>query len=281
MKQTSIVINIITLLVCISCGWKLWSNQLKHDFLNKELTLVKTKIKETSVAVAEAFKGQEDKLAREKRKNAELEESENGKVKEIGDLNRKRDGMKIVLDEKLEQVGQLAANIQKTKVSLAGIDKEISQQRVSLRDLTLSLPALDESLTDLGRQISEEVRRRDSLNQKILSYDEETDILKSHFELTISALQKDFYQRPWLERGEKVSVSFSNVDLNSGILMLPIGKNYGLEEKMRFLVRARSKSICQIRIKAVSYDHSVAMIVPLVGNPNILMEVNNFDLICQ
>lgn len=281
MKQTSIVINIITLLVCISCGWKLWSNQLKHDFLNKELTLVKTKIKETSVAVAEAFKGQEDKLAREKRKNAELEESENGKVKETGDLNRKRDGMKIVLDEKLEQVGQLAANIQKTKVSLAGIDKEISQQRVSLRDLTLSLPALDESLTDLGRQISEEVRRRDSLNQKILSYDEETDILKSHFELTISALQKDFYQRPWLERGEKVSVSFSNVDLNSGILMLPIGKNYGLEEKMRFLVRARSKSICQIRIKAVSYDHSVAMIVPLVGNPNMLMEVNNFDLICQ
>jgi hypothetical protein len=63
--------------------------------------------------------------------------------------------------------------------------------------------------------------------------------------------------------------------------MLPIGKNYGLEEKMRFLVRARSKSICQIRIKAVSYDHSVAMIVPLVGNPNMLMEVNNFDLICQ
>ena len=281
MKQTSIVINIITLLVCISCGWKLWSNQLKHDFLNKELTLVKTKIKETSVAVAEAFKGQEDKLAREKRKNAELEESENGKVKEIGDLNRKRDGMKIVLDEKLEQVRKLAANIQKTKLSLAGIDKEILQQRVSLRDLTLSLPTLDESLTDLGTQISEEVRRRDSLNQKILSYDEETDILKSHFELTISALQKDFYQRPWLERGEKVSVSFSNVDLNSGILMLPIGKNYGLEEKMRFLVRARGESICQIRIKAVSYDHSVAMIVPLVGNPYKLMEVDDFDLICQ
>ena len=259
----------------------MWSNHSKHGFLKKELNLVKSKIKETSVAVDEAFKGQEDKLAREKRKNAELEESENTKNEEIGDLTRKRDGMKMIFDEKLTQVEQIAANIQKIKVGLAGIDKKILQQRVAFRELNLSIPTLKESLNKLGTLIIEETRRRGSLNKKILSYDEETNILKSHFERTLSALQKDFYQRPWLERGEKVSVSFSNVDLNAGILMIPIGKNYGLEEKMRFLVQARGKSICQIRIKAVSYDYSVAMIVPLVGNPNQLMEVNNFDLICQ
>jgi hypothetical protein len=267
--------------MCMFCGWKMWSNQSKHDFLKKELNLVKSKINETSVAVDEASKGQEDKFAREKRKNAELEESKNTKNKEIADLTRKRDGMKMIFDEKLTQVEQTAANIQNIKVGLAGIDKKILQQRVAVRELNLSIPTLNESLNKLGEQITEEMGRRGSLNKKILSYDEETDILKSHFEDTISALQKDFYQRPWLERGEKVSVSFSNVDLNAGILMLPIGKNYGLEEKMRFLVRARGQSICQIRIKAVSYDHSVAMIVPLVGNPNQLTEVNNFDLICQ
>ena len=107
----------------------------------------------------------------------------------------------------------------------------------------------------------------------------ETDILKSHYELTLSSLQKDFYDRPWLERGERVSVTYSSVDLNSGLLMLPIGKNNGLEQEMRFSVRVKGRSVCQIRIKEVAYDHCIAMIVPLLGNPIQLIEENSLDLI--
>jgi hypothetical protein len=74
-------------------------------------------------------------------------------------------------------------------------------------------------------------------------------------------------------------VSFSSLNLESGIIMLPIGKDHGLERSMRFAVRAKGESICQIRIKEVFYDHCVAMILPLLGNPTKLTEFKNLDLI--
>ena len=126
--------------------------------------------------------------------------------------------------------------------------------------------------------MAEEERKRD-LEELILTYDQETDILMHHYDLTLSALQKDFYEHPWLERGERVTVAFSQVDLDSGILMLPVGKNHGIEKRMRFSVRAKGKPICQIRVKEVAFDHCVAMIIPLLGTPTQLLEIKYLDLI--
>ena len=61
--------------------------------------------------------------------------------------------------------------------------------------------------------------------------------------------------------------------------MLPIGRNHGIEESMLFSVRVKGKSICQVKIKEVAFDHSVALIVPLLGNPKELMEIKDFDLV--
>ena len=279
MTKLHYILNILALIACSVSAWKIFSDRAERDFLNQEIAKIKTEISDMSLAVEEAKKGQKDKLSREKRKNRELEETKQDSEAEIADLSRRQGEMRIVLAEKAMKLESLASSIQKTKVSLAGIDKEIEATRASLRSVSLIVPSLQDSIISIETEISEKKSRKSELGERILSYDKETEILKKHYNLTTSALQKDFYERPWLERGERVSVSFSSLNLESGIIMLPIGKDHGLERSMRFAVRAKGESICQIRIKDVSYSHCVAMILPLLGNPTKLREFKYLDLI--
>jgi cell division protein FtsL len=279
MTKLHYILNCVALIACFVSAWKIFSDQAESDFLDQEITKLKTEISDISLAVEEAKKGQKDKLSREKRKNLELEETDQATEAEITDLTRRQGELRIVLEEKAMKLESLASSVQKTKVSLAGIDKEIETSRASLRSISFIVPSLQDSIAAIENEISEKKLRKAVLGQRILSYDKETEILKEHYDFTTSALQKDFYERPWLERGERVSVSFSSLNLESGIIMLPIGKDHGLERSMRFAVRAKGESICQIRIKEVFYDHCVAMILPLLGNPTKLTEFKNLDLI--
>lgn len=279
MTKLHYILNILALIACSVSAWKIFSDRAERDFLNQEIAKIKTEISDMSLAVEEAKKGQKDKLSREKRKNRELEETKQDSEAEIADLTRRQGEMRIVFEENAEKHESLASSIQNTKVSLAGIDKEIETSRASLRSISLIVPSLQDSIISIETEISEKKSRKSELGERILSYDKETEILKKHYNLTTSALQKDFYERPWLERGERVSVSFSSLNLESGLIMLPIGKDHGLERSMRFAVRAKGESICQIRIKDVSYSHCVAMILPLLGNPTKLREFKYLDLI--
>jgi cell division protein FtsL len=279
MTKLHYILNILALIACSVSAWKIFSDRAERDFLNQEIAKIKTEISDMSLAVEEAKKGQKDKLSREKRKNRELEETKQDSEAKIADLTRRQGEMRIVFEENAEKHESLASSIQNTKVSLAGIDKEIEMSRASLRSISLIVPSLQDSIISIETEISEKKSRKSELGERILSYDKETEILKKHYNLTTSALQKDFYERPWLERGERVSVSFSSLNLESGIIMLPIGKDHGLERSMRFAVRAKGESICQIRIKDVSYSHCVAMILPLLGNPTKLREFKYLDLI--
>ncbi len=279
MKKISYLLNIIGLLLIAYCSWSLFSSHSEGEQLKTEISEVNTKIAETKIAVNEAQKGQVDKLAREKRKNVELQENAEILGDEIDDLVRKRDEMKVILEENQKKFDSLSSELQKIKVGLVGVSKEVETSQKNIAKLTNSIPILQGSIAPLQDQIVEERNRKQTLEDKILTYDQETNFLKNHYNLTISALQKDFYERPWLERGERVSVTFSNVDLSSGLLMLPIGKDHGLEASMRFSVRNQGNVICQIRIKEVAYDHCVAMIVPLFGNPVELKEAKKLDLI--
>lgn len=279
MYKVGYILNILTLVISTVAIWQIFSVQTENELLKKEISDFNTKVQDITLAVDEAKKGQSDKFAREKRKNAELEEKEKSSIGEIADLSRKQGEMNIILEENTKKVEELSSSIQKAKLSLAGIDKEIELSRSTLRSMTLLVPNLQSSLVSLQDDISQKKDRIIELEQKILSYDRETELLKKHFEFTVSALQKDFYEHPWLERGERVSVSFSSLDLETGMIMLPIGKNHGLEQSMRFAVRGNGKSICQIKINKVAFDHCIAMIIPLLGNPKELLEVTNLDLI--
>lgn len=260
-------------------GWKISSIIAELDFSQERLTEFNSKVAGITLALEEAKKGQVDRLAREKRKNVELEDQNNAYVDEVLDLTRKRDELKQVIESNIKENEELSATIQKNKVSLAGADTQIEASRQENRRILLTIPNLQAEITNLENQILNERKRQKDLDLEIATYDMETSILKDHYKLTISALRKDFYERPWLDRGERVSVAYSKVDLKSGLLMLPIGKNYGFEQNMRFAVRANGQSICQVEIKEVAFDHCVAMIIPLMGNPNKLKEFTKLDLI--
>lgn len=272
-------LNSVALIFCILITWEIFSTQAENEFLQNELKVMAAKSAEMKFAVEEAKKGQADKLNREKRKNSELEESGNAKSDEIVDLERKRDELKTsteVADQKLED---LSASIQKNKLSMTGMDAEIRTAQENLRRLSMSIPALEQEINILKNQISTEEQRKFDLEGKLTTYEKETQILKKHYDYTIAGLKKDFYEHPWLERGERLTVSSSTLDLGTGILMLPIGKNHGIEPSMLFSVRVKGKNICQVKIKEVAFDHCVAMIVPLLGNPKELMEIKDFDLV--
>jgi predicted nucleic acid-binding Zn-ribbon protein len=279
MIKLAYILNSLALLFCLIGAWKIFSIQAEIEYSHGKLAELKLKVSDLTLALDEAKKGQDDRLAREKRKNLELEDQANAFVDEVSDLTRKRDEINQVIASAQKESDELSADIQMHKVSLGSADARVEAARVENRAITLNIPTLQSKITDLENKILGEKQRKEDLEYEIATYDKETGILKDHYDKTISALQKDFYERPWLDRGERVSVEFSKLDLTSGLLMLPIGKDHGIEQKMRFAVRAEGQSICQVEIKKVGFDHCVAMIIPLLGNPSKLEEFSKLDLI--
>ena len=279
MIKSAYILNSLALLFCLVGAWKIFSIQSEIEYSHGKLSELKVKVADLTLALDEAKKGQVDRLAREKRKNLELEDQANAFVDEVSDLTRKRDEINQVIASAQKESDELSAEIQKYKVSLGSADARIEAARVENRAMTLNIPMLQSKITETENKILGEKQRKEDLDYEIATYDKETGVLKDHYDKTISALQKDFYERPWLDRGERVSVEFSELDLISGLLMLPIGKDHGIEQKMRFAVRAEGQSICQVEIKKVEFDHCVAMIIPLLGNPSKLEEFSKLDLI--
>ncbi len=279
MIKVNYILNSLSLLFCLVGAWKIFSIQAELEYSHGQLAELKLKLSDVTLALDEAKKGQVDRLAREKRKNLDLEDQANAFVDQVSDLTRKRDEINQVIASAGKESDELSAEIQKNKVALGSADTRVEAARAEIQALSLTIPKLKSQITASENNILNEKQRMDELDYEIASYDKETSVLKDHYDKTISALQKDFYERPWLDRGERVSVEFSILDLITGLLMLPIGKDHGIEQKMRFAVRAEGQSICQVEIKKVGFDHCVAMIIPLLGNPSKLKEYSKLDLI--
>ena len=61
-------------------------------------------------------------------------------------------------------------------------------------------------------------------------------------------------------------------------MMIPLGKNDGLKNDMRFLVTEKGRSLCRIKLKDIGLSHSVAMIIPMFGRVARLQESQNVDI---
>jgi len=69
-----------------------------------------------------------------------------------------------------------------------------------------------------------------------------------------------------------------SLNLKAGVLMLPIGRNKGLEADMRFIVSDKGQRLCQILVKEAGLSHSVAMIIPMFGRIGGLRENQNVEI---
>ena len=94
MVKISYLINSISLILFLISGWSIYSIQADNQNSEKQLSNFNSKIAEITIALEEAKKGQNDRLAREKRKNLESNDRNEALVDEASDLGRKRDELK-------------------------------------------------------------------------------------------------------------------------------------------------------------------------------------------
>ena len=227
------------------------------------------KIRDLKVAISEA------------RKKAE----ENSALLESGIESRKEKAEKMEdsLSGKREQVEARRETLTSRTLRKEELATEIQEMKKFARDRLSSyvstLPASEAKISEIQASMEIERQREIDRRNSLSTYDAKTNILKDHYFRTLASLQKYKYDRPWLEKGERLSVSYIQYDFQAGFLGLPIGMERGIEKGMVFSVRAKGRNLCRIKIRDTSVKNSVALIIPLFGNPVELRKYKSFDLI--
>ena len=278
-KKFTFVLLFLTLTVLSVGGWKAFSDNSELNRLEDQLAGEKERIKELEEVMEEASKKSAENLkflsdGIDTRKS-EAEEAELSLKNKIQQLESQQGALSFKEDE----IEKLSMSAQETRKEIAAVKKGIEHARGRMVTLSSSLPAMGNRVSGLTVSIDNEEQRELERKQALASYEVITSVYKQHFALTLSELQNYKYARPWLERGEKFSVTNIQYDFQAGFLGLPAGKDRGLEKGMTFAVRANGRNICRIKIHEVSPRNSVGMIIPLFGNPVDLRKYKSFDLI--
>jgi uncharacterized coiled-coil protein SlyX len=278
-KRFTFSLLFLTLLVLSVGAWKAFSDNSEINELEARLAGEKERIEELAKVMEEASKKSaenlkflSDGIEPRQKKAEEAEVSLNNKRQQL-------DGQQGALSFKEDEIEKLSMSVQETKKEIAAVNKEIEHARGRMVTLSSSLPAMGNKISGLTTSIENEKQRELEQKQALLTYEAITKIYKEHFSLTLSELQNYMYARPWLERGEKVSVTHIQYDFQAGFIGLPAGKERGIEKGMTFIVRSNGRNICRIKIHEVSTKNSVGMIIPLYGNPMDLRKYKSFDLI--
>lgn len=271
--------TLLTLVMVSVGGWKTFSEMSERDRMAAELLALDKKSGELQEAIDEVQKKTKENLeflsTRIETRKKEASEKEVF-LKSLRDqLEAKTSG----LSAKTERKEELSSEIQEMKKQIAAVEKEVEHSRNRIRSFALSLPDLEGTISELRASVENEKQRETEGKRSLLTYESKTRIYKEHFEVTLEALQRYMYDRPWLEKGEKLSVPYLQYDFQAGFLGLPVGLERGIEKGMIFSVRANGINLCRIKINDVSPRNSVGMIIPLFGNPVELRKFKSFDLI--
>ena len=271
--------TLLTLVMVSVGGWKTFSEMSERDRMAAELLALDKKSGELQEAIDEVQKKTKENLeflsTRIETRKKEASEKEVF-LKSLRDqLEAKTSGLSAKTGRKEE----LSSEIQEMKKQIAAVEKEVEHSRNRIRSFALSLPDLEGTISELRASVENEKQRGTEGKRSLLTYESKTTIYKEHFDVTLEALQRYMYERPWLEKGERLSVPYLQYDFQAGFLGLPVGLERGIEKGMIFSVRANGKKLCRIKINDVSPRNSVGMIIPLFGNPVELRKFKSFDLI--
>ena len=260
-------------------GWKVFSEKAEKDRLETELLALDKKSGELREAIDEAQEKSKENITFLSTRIDTRKKEASEKETLLKSLNDQLEAKTAALGANTERKDELSSEIQETKKKIAEVEKEIEHSRNRLRTFALSLPGLEGKISQVRASIENEKQREADGKRSLLTYESTTKIYAQHFDVTLEALQKYMYSRPWLEKGEKLSVPYLQYDFQAGFLGLPGGLEHGIEIGMIFSVRAKGKRLCRIKINDVSSKNSVGMIIPLFGNPVELRKFKSFDLV--
>ena len=214
-------------------------------------------------------------------KNRLQDESE--EALEISDRNQKNSEILLELKEQITAMEKSISDSDAARLSMEEDQKslvlELQQTQQRILELRKSIPVVQNKIDQVIEDREELIQDIDGSADKMSSFTSITNFLKEHYSQTTSALWKYSRERPWLEPGEVLSLKLKELDVSSGLVALPRGSFDGIREKMLFAVHSKQREICKIRIKQTFRNHALAEIIPLIGSPLELLDLENVDLV--
>ena len=278
MRKFSRILNWLTLSISIAglvIVLLLW---LRGNEASTKLSSLNEQYAQLEKNAADQNKTQQADLARAKRKNEAI-------LKEISTIKQdtaSKEG-KIVTEESdlqtaRDKLAQAEEDNHKANLGIEALKKEIEHTQQEVTRLEVANPTTATELEGIRDLIKGERLRGEGIRGQLADYADETRTLDHHYKSILVALEKDLKERPWIERGETLSTRIQDLNINAGVLLLPLGSNDGLENDMRFLVTGNGKQLCRILVKETGLSHSVAMIIPMFGRIGRLQENQTVEI---
>ena len=229
----------------------------------------------------EAKKHNEEHTGRfsiERNRNQQLEEDQFEFSREESKQRQTLEEEQKTVQEMEDSLASLSNSIEDAKINLNKGEKEIVALREESNELMRSLPVMEGSMTDLRSAILEQEGLAQNLDEQLANYESTTKMLQEHYERNVEAFVRDKRERPWFHKGKSITVRNASLDLESGLLALPVGKDHGVEMDRVLSVQILNREICKIKITQANLRNSIAHIIPLVGEPERLLNLSEFDL---
>ena len=178
--------------------------------------------------------------------------------------------------KKQQETARQEANRNRAEVTAK--ETEVAQVQQVVQALRSANPVAKGNLDQLHSSIDEQIELGNSIESELQSYKVETEHLRSHYASILVALGKDALDPSWITVGKSVSTNIEQLSMETGMVVLPLGTSHGLRNKMRFFVTKKRRRVCQLLVKDAGLAHSVALIVPLIGNPDKLREKDQIEI---
>ena len=278
MSKFSLFLIFGSLLVVGLGGWKLNRIISLHESNTALISSERTEVERILLAIKEFSAEHTARFARERIRNQEMEEQLATILMEksvLEEAHKQRDDSlkSIVLsnDNSKEQIIKL-------RVDLLSAGKNLDTYRDRVSQISQGLPFIERNILMLEDQCNDQKDRSLTTSQSLINYGKITQVLKEHYARTLDSIYEEKYVRPWIEKGEFIELSNFSLNLEEGIMGLPVGREIGIEKDAFFSIRFSGELICKIKIKQSSQKNSIGAIMPLIGNPKKLLLLNRFAL---
>ncbi len=278
MRILRLSINALAVCLLFLVGWKLFDRFGTYD---QDLLLIADIEKKALELELEAKKHNQEHTGRfsiERNRNQQLEEDQFKFSREESKQRQTLEEEQKTVQEMEDSLASLSTSIEDAKINLNKDEKEIIALREESDKLKNSLPVMEESMNDLRTAILEQVGLAQKLDEQLANYESTTKVLQEHFERNVQAFVRDKREKPWFHKGKSITVRNASLDLESGLLALPVGKDHGVEMDRVLSVQSLNREICKIKITQATLRNSIAHIIPLVGEPERLLNLSEFDL---
>jgi len=279
MGKVSIVLNSLAVGISLLGIVLIQIIVIENESTAREINHIQKSILETGSKIKEQALEISSKLMRQKTRNEELSE-------EISEFRKSSQQSIEKLEETKAQIKKLEdgiSNMEEEIASSGGREKEaeakLQDKLQAIQTLRSEIPQISQKIEDKKFETRDFENRSNDISDRLIVYSEITKILRQHYLDTVSDMRTYARERPWIEKGESLSIRLGKVDLASGYIALPEGGTVGLREDMYFSIFHLQEEISKIRIKKVFRTHALAEVIPLVGNPHKLLEIREVDLV--